>query len=291
MSLYKELQELENEGIDLVAILGRDRPCDPEDLVRILRRIPRGTEGTLYSELFFFLTYRRFPEERARSLWNVVLRHKEKLRLRLGRDVGFRVAMLDYLTNKQPLLKVPRIVAKHEFDGLLDHVVIDELTQVYNRRYFNEQLQREVNRARRYGAHLSLLLIDIDNFKAFNDTYGHLRGDDALRRFGALLRENARETDTICRYGGDEFVLLCPGTSKSDAQVLGERLRRAGEACEIATAEGAKRLSLRLTIGISTYPEDTDESSELIEIADRSLYQAKRGGMPPAPPPPSGAVI
>jgi diguanylate cyclase (GGDEF)-like protein len=149
----------------------------------------------------------------------------------------------------------------------------DHLTGLANRRALEEALEREIALGSRYGQSMSLVLIEVDQFKLINDGHGHLRGDAVLRAIGRILRGMCRETDLAARYGGDEFVLMLPNTSKSGATRLTERLRR-------RVPEAARRFSVPLTIsaGIATLPEDGGSAVALLEVADKLMYQAKRLG-------------
>ncbi len=155
----------------------------------------------------------------------------------------------------------------------------DDLTNLYNRRYFFERLERESYRARRYGRTFSLLMLDIDHFKTFNDTYGHLRGDEALKKVAGILEESLRKADLVARYGGEEFLIILPETNKEDAVRVGEKLREEVEthnfASEAAHAEGAH---LTVTLGVSSYPVDSADPLMLLDLADKALYFGKARG-------------
>jgi diguanylate cyclase (GGDEF)-like protein len=151
---------------------------------------------------------------------------------------------------------------------------VDGLTGVNNKRYFQKRLGEEVLKADT-GMPLSLLLLDIDHFKIYNDTNGHLDGDDVLRKVGQLLKSSVREDDVVARYGGEEFVVLYPGTGKEDAARLAEGLREA-VAFQVFP-NGARQPSGALTIsgGVATFPEDAQTGVELVRSADQALYDAK----------------
>ena len=181
MSLAKELKELEAQGIDLLEILGKDRHLDsPEALQKIISALSC-SDDNLYVELLFQLTWRRFPLEEAVRIWAAITEHKKELEKTLEREVGFRVAALDYLFSVEKILQGARLVARAEFESILTFVNIDEVTGVHSRRYFNERLGEELGRARRYSHPLSMLIIDLDNFKQVNDRCGHVEGDLVLR--------------------------------------------------------------------------------------------------------------
>jgi diguanylate cyclase (GGDEF)-like protein len=149
--------------------------------------------------------------------------------------------------------------------------VTDGLTQLANRRSFDRSLERELQRAMRTDGRLSVVLLDIDHFKALNDTHGHLVGDTVLREVANALAECGREYDTIARYGGEEFAAVLPGCSAALAVQVAERLRRAVE-------EAATDVSVTASCGVATYPYDGADIDSLLGAADRALYSAKRAG-------------
>lgn len=155
--------------------------------------------------------------------------------------------------------------------------VRDELTGLYNRRHFQEVMQMEWKRATRFKRPLSLIMVDIDHFKEFNDTFGHLHGDGVLKLITTLLIKNLREVDMIARFGGEEFVVLLPDTDKEGARVVGEKLRRF---VETQRFEDNHREIMPLTIsaGISCFPADAHEMDDLVDHADVALYEAKDRG-------------
>lgn len=154
--------------------------------------------------------------------------------------------------------------------------ITDSLTGLYVRRYFAERLDEELGRSARQGLKFSFLMLDIDDFKKVNDTYGHLVGDVVLKDIGRIIRENIREIDLACRYGGEEFAAMLPETSKEGAFVVAERIRkRTGEHIFRAYDE---RLRLTVSLGVAAYPEDSSNQPGLIEAADQALYKGKRSG-------------
>jgi len=154
--------------------------------------------------------------------------------------------------------------------------IIDGLTGVYLRRYLMERLEEEVDRAKRLGLTFAVGMIDIDNFKKCNDTYGHLVGDAVLKEVADRLSVSVREVDMIARYGGEEFCVVLPETTKDLALSVAERLRKAVECDNIKAFD--ESISTTISVGIATFPEDAKDVDSLIEMADRSLYRAKRQG-------------
>ncbi len=149
----------------------------------------------------------------------------------------------------------------------------DPLTGLWNRRYLDDRLRRELARSARHGAPLSLLLIDLDHLKEINDQGGHGAGDEALKFIADSIRSSARSSDVVARYGGDEFAVLAPSTQAPEAVTLAERIRAAVEQGHA----GARRTTV--SIGISDVAQNRAfESRELIQAADRALYRAKSGG-------------
>ncbi len=153
----------------------------------------------------------------------------------------------------------------------------DDLTKLYNRRYFMELMELEFQRAQRYESNMSFVMIDIDNFKSFNDNYGHLLGDRILYEVAQLLRETLRVHDIVGRYGGEEFGMLMPETDDKGALVVAERYRKRVE--EFVLFEGDKELRITISLGVAGYPHpEINTVDDLIRLADNALYKAKANG-------------
>jgi diguanylate cyclase (GGDEF)-like protein len=151
--------------------------------------------------------------------------------------------------------------------------VTDGLTGLYNHRYFQEQMQTELRRAQRYDLNFSVIMVDIDNFKTINDTYGHLAGDELLKKIAVHLKQVTRDTDTVARYGGDEFVILLPETVKNDSLIVAERIRS-----QLQESKIAGNIQVEVSIGIAAYPDDGVYSKDIVSKADSALYKAKEEG-------------
>jgi len=149
---------------------------------------------------------------------------------------------------------------------------LDPLTGIPNLRHLDEQIHLEIDRTRRFGGVFALLMIDLDHFKEYNDQFGHLEGNEALRRVATLFRVATRSIDVVGRYGGDEFLLILPGTGKPGAIEAGRRLVE-------KMHKSAGLAALSASAGVALFPEDGEEASELLRAADEALYRAKdRGG-------------
>ena len=160
---------------------------------------------------------------------------------------------------------------------MYDAALRDQLTGLFNRRRLLDQLEAEVSFSSRHGTSFSLILLDIDHFKRFNDDHGHLVGDQVLRGVGALLKRTIRREDVAARYGGEEFAVLCRATPPERATTIAERIRTELERERFAV--GKTSLSVTISAGIAGLPEPTIENAkQLIEAADKALYQAKADG-------------
>jgi diguanylate cyclase (GGDEF)-like protein len=155
---------------------------------------------------------------------------------------------------------------------------MDALTGIRNRRYFDEALEAEIQRASREGATFVLLMIDIDNFKVYNDVNGHQKGDEALKKIAALFTAACRSYDTVSRYGGEEFAIIFPGVDRSNAFELASRIQWAMRRTEFDGAEFIPSGALTVSIGIACFPEDARTGEDLLHRADTALYDAKNGG-------------
>ena len=178
--------------------------------------------------------------------------------------------VVDRAAERQRLLKEAR-----QKDRFAHMAILDGLTDLFNKGYFEELLGRETDRAKRYHLHLGLLMIDIDNFKEINDNLGHLIGDKVLQKLGNLLMNTTRRTDVAARYGGDEFVIITTQSTKENSYGLAKRIHRLVEQTPFIENVATK---VTISIGISGYPIDADDKNQLIAMADKALYEAKHLG-------------
>jgi diguanylate cyclase (GGDEF)-like protein len=155
--------------------------------------------------------------------------------------------------------------------------VTDDLTQLYNSRYLSQVLRRETKRASRSGRPLSLLFIDLDGFKGINDTHGHLYGSRALIEAAGVIRQSARETDVVARFGGDEFALILPDTGSEGAVAVGERIRDRINEFHFLTTDGLD-IHLTVSVGVATLPDVAASAEGLIQAADEAMYHVKDHG-------------
>jgi diguanylate cyclase (GGDEF)-like protein len=151
---------------------------------------------------------------------------------------------------------------------------LDGLTGIFNRRYFELRIAEEIERARRFGGGMAVIMIDIDNFKRLNDEFGHLLGDEVLRQISSIFNQQLRKIDVVCRYGGEEFAILLSQTDAEHALSVAEKLRRTVEGWQFP---GVPR-AVTISAGAATFPEYGTTRDELVKAADAGLYVAKQTG-------------
>ncbi|MBR1753900.1 diguanylate cyclase [bacterium] len=172
---------------------------------------------------------------------------------------------------------VKYILKSRDFENQYKLATIDGLTELYNHRYFQEQMLLQVTNCKRYNTHFSMIIIDIDFFKKFNDVYGHQSGDAVLKQVAAKLKKNVRSCDIVCRYGGEEMTIILPNTDYEEAIITAEKI------CHLIAEKPFKLVNnqesnVTISLGVATYPQDGDAPAQIIENADKRLYVAKENG-------------
>jgi diguanylate cyclase (GGDEF)-like protein len=265
-----ELEELEKQGYRLVDIIAGDvKPT--KEIQYLVDKAVEKKGNSFYSGLLYNFTPEKFPEEKARALWQEILRHKYVISERLGRNIGIRVAALDYLENLKKIIKSPMIIPETEFAKTLKLSTTDSLTGLFNRRVILDELSETVREHKMKNMNFCLLMTDLDGFKKLNDTQGHQIGDLILQEVAQILRESTRENDMMGRYGGDEIICVLPATGKDEAKRIAARIRQQME-------KELKEVKITLSIGMVEYPSDAGTDEELISLADEALYRAKLFG-------------
>jgi len=160
---------------------------------------------------------------------------------------------------------------------LKELAIRDDLSELYNYRFFKQQLYNEITRSIRFEYPVSLIILDIDNFKKYNDAYGHPQGDKIIKRFAFLLKENIRKVDILSRYGGDEFALILPGTDRTSALNVAEKLRSIIEHAYFPGKNKSQK-GITCSAGVAAFPADAKDGEELLQLADIALYMAKEKG-------------
>lgn len=256
-------------GDELLEALARH--SDTRELSPELESVLALRQHHVYSDALWSLILVRYDADRARDYWRELLAHREELRHFLGRDVGLRVASIDYFVNIAGELGSPRIIHPGILEQLQSEATRDPLTGLGNRRIYREQLGIELSRAARYQTVFVIGVFDLDNFKSINDTYGHASGDRILRQTAQIISNSIRKTDLVTRWGGEEFVVLMPQTNLEGGREVAERIRRTLE-----SELGA--MGVTVSGGLASYPADGADEASLFAHADRALYRAKAEG-------------
>jgi len=234
-------------------------------------------EHANYQALALMLSDLSVPEARARTTFERLRAHQLRMREALGRPVGIKAAAMDYLEIIEWALNLRDDEHALTYAQLAQMAFQDQLSGLANYRYFMRRLNEEIKRADRYHRLLSLLMLDLDRFKEFNDLHGHLAGNRALEHLASVLKCEARETDLPARYGGEEFAVLMPETAKHDARALAERIRLRVENSPVMLPEASVQ-RLTASLGLATYPRDAKDAEALLSSADQALYAAKGAG-------------
>jgi diguanylate cyclase (GGDEF)-like protein len=244
------------------------------DTPGLLKQYLESSIANTFSELLFRMTHEIYTEKKATDLWFKIIDHRESLKKTLNRDTGMLVAALDYLANISGDLSNPKIIDDLRLEEAAEMATRDSLTGLYLRGVFEFFLEKMVLEHRRYGKAISLILLDIDDFKKVNDNYGHQVGDAVLSRIGKMIMKNIRNFDFPARYGGEEIAIIFPDTPIGKAAVLADRLRKYLNRSFLKNGP-----VVMVSIGVSCIHEpDITTAAELIRAADKALYEAKRSG-------------
>jgi diguanylate cyclase (GGDEF)-like protein len=233
------------------------------------------TDDRFFSKLLALFIHVHFDEEKAKEYWQDILVNQREMTDALQRQCDPCLAILDYFTRVVPVLSTPLLIESKLFRQTEKLVMTDHLTKLFNRRYFDITLSKEMRRAIRYKKTLSVTMIDLDNFKKINDTYGHVFGDLVLENFASTILRITRQEDIVCRYGGEEFVILLPEVNAGGAMCLFKRIRENLRSIPLFAEK-----HITFSAGIACYPDHlTDENPQSIVLAaDHALYQAKQTG-------------
>ncbi len=253
-----------------------------ELLIDSLEQLEPAHQGPFLQKFLKSLASVDVTEEESLVHWQEVLERRNDLATRLGRPVSLRTAASDYFSAGY-ILRNPILLEYQELKRLRHNAATDALTGLYNRRLFDEYLSKELSRSRRYSQTMTLVLFDLRNFKAANDTYGHPVGDDILRILAQAVNETVRGSDYACRLGGDEFGIILPQSEPPSGHLLAQRIIQKFEQAAALLAPDAE---IGLDYGLASFPEDGDTRELLFETSDRRLYEYKKTQKNPGPPPP-----
>jgi diguanylate cyclase (GGDEF)-like protein len=243
-----------------------------ELLADTLESLDLPARGQFLQRYIRAITHLDLRETQCIQLWDEMLLRRRELSENLGRPVALKTALMDVLASAG-LFRVPIVIEYDELKILQLNAVTDPLTGLYNRRLFSETFEKELNRGRRYGSPLGLVVLDLHRFKEVNDKHGHPRGDEVLRAAAATLKKALRTSDSAFRIGGDEFALLLPQTDAEQALALSRRV-------ETVFVEMLQHMQLSVGVsmdhGVATFPQDGEQADQLIRVADERLYRLKQ---------------
>ena len=245
-------------------------------LVAALEELEDREGPVVFVELLYMLTDIRFEPDEARKHWEAVILHRKELEDAVGYEIALSVALVSYFVQVSPKLKHPKVIELKLFEETRASAYKDDLTGLHNFRFFQEFLRWEIKRCERSGGEFSIAMGDLDNFKYYNDRFGHDAGNDALKAVGEVLQQAGRDQDVVVRYGGEEFVLIMPETSKEDAGVVADRVCRA--IAELELSPSPSKNGVTMSLGVASYPVDAVAPEALIRCADRAMYTAKAKG-------------
>jgi diguanylate cyclase (GGDEF)-like protein len=246
-------------------------------LVETLDGLDETVRGQFLRQFFHTIAKIDLPEQQSNDYWQRILQRRRELSESLGRKVALATALVDVLSSTN-FIRVPIVMEYEELKKLQINAATDALTGLYNRRLFDEYCDKELNRAKRYGQHLAIVILDLHRLKEVNDRHGHLRGDHILQLAATTLRKTLRAADFAFRIGGDEFALLLPQTDTEQAVTLCRRLRSLYENDVVPLRI---EVGVTLDFGVAVYPQDGDQKSDLLHTADERLYELKRSGRAP----------
>ena len=242
-----------------------------ELLTDTLDTMERPARGQFLERFLKSIAHVDLNEGRSLDIWDQALARKRELSEQTGKKVALQAALVDVLASAS-LLRLPIFMEYEDLRKLQINAATDPLTGLYNRRFFDDYFEKELNRSHRYSHRLALVVFDLHRFKEVNDRYGHPQGDILLQMAASTLRKSMRTSDYAFRIGGDEFALLLPQSDTEQAATMSRRLRSAYEATIEPLHLG---ISLGLDYGLAVYPDDGEQQEILIRVADERLYQLK----------------
>ena len=237
-----------------------------------LENYKKQLDKRFYSTILFILTHKNYNEDKAKQIWQAIVKHKVELTKKLKRNPGISVATLDYMTNLADRMTDSVIIEEEKTDAIAQVAIVDKLTGLYLHSIFDVSLDKLVKMSHRYRDALSLIMIDVDDFKIINDTYGHQKGDEALSKVGIIIDKSIRDSDVAARYGGEEMAIILPRTDTDLAVEVAERIRLD------VLEEFKDDLGITRSSGVSSIGESSASPEVLLKQADQALYQAKALG-------------
>ena len=280
--LQKEEEELKiankhEINIKLIEILAGDCRGTASDM-KLIKQYKKELGNTFYVEVIYFLTHSfiKNPGE-AKKAFNGIVKHKKQIENKLKRKISIQVAVLDYFRGQKTIMEDLTIIKEAKITSLAKSAVMDLGSKTFDKRILYHDLDSKVQKIKRYGGIFSVLFIDVDKLKYVNDSFGHIAGDKVIEKVVATLVSRRRGSDTVYRFGGDEFVMLLPGCTKKNAQKIALGIFEAVR--KIALTIGGSKINISVSIGVSFFNRSSiGNVKALLEVADSALYKAKRTG-------------
>jgi diguanylate cyclase (GGDEF)-like protein len=258
-------------SVDLVSAFAGDRRLTNTEEA-MLSNLQKRRKELFFSDLLYAVTHQHFSPVAAEKLWERILLHKREMSRLMDRNVQIVVATLDCLTNFKSDILLPTLINEAHIAEIVNLSMRDGLTGLFNHASCHELINLELRRYARHGTVVSLIFTDIDDFKEINDLCGHLEGDRVLQDLAETIKKVVRDSDIICRYGGEEFAVILPLTPALGAAEIAERMR-----VETMWVQAGGR-ALTISSGVTSCDVKTTTARMLLEKADRALYQAKKEG-------------
>ena len=269
MDVFENSNQILKLFVEFLGKAQADKPLTVDDWSQVEKDFgPR-----IFSEILFLLTNREFSAAEAKQHWFDIVEHQAALRKALNREMGFQVAMVDYFTNIHPLLGNLVFV---DINLLLQKErasLLDDLTGLYNRRFFDRAYKKEFEQAKRFGQAFAVLIVNVNNLEEYYNKLGREAGNQAVSELSSALLRHSRTIDHLVRYSTQEFVILLPRSDRSQAQSAAERHVRAVEDQYFPGEEELESGRLTITISLASYPEDAETGPELLKIARDKLHR------------------
>lgn len=275
MMKYFEIEKI-SAKIEDALIHGRTMDDNDETLLANLQDIIQ-QQGNIACRLILqSMVNVDLDSEKAMACWLKVLDHRLSMTSALGRQVRLLPAFCDFFSSQADCPHDMKLVGSESYEQVVNDTIHDSLTGIYNRNYFSQALEQQFSLAQRYDTDLTILFMDVDDFKDVNDTFGHQAGDMALQSIARVISQEKRESDLLARFGGEEFVLLMPHTGNINGFILAERIRQ--RVAELQIDSNGLTFSVTISGGIASFPGNGNSPDQLLRRADSALYQAKGAG-------------
>ncbi|MCB4791504.1 MAG: GGDEF domain-containing protein [Elusimicrobia bacterium] len=281
IKVLDEFKHLQQTMIDtrIVEIIAGDRVAGSEDEQRI-SEIKDRLKNKFYTFLLYTITHEiAGDEKKAQMTIEKIIEHKWNLSIALKRNIGIHVAALDFLKNISTQLRTPTIVSEDKFLTLAKAATQDKMTHTFDRILLLNDLQKEIERSKRYNSFFSTLMVDIDDFKSFNDKYGHQFGDVVIMAVSELLNKSVRISDSVYRFGGDEFIVLLLNTSREDGIPIANKIMTEFDKLAIHNDQTVSDISISVSMSFASYDNTKLTTAEsMVSLLDAALLKAKSSG-------------